>query len=239
MLGFLFKKDKKQEINEIKDKVKDNADQMMDNKVSQDIPASIQSIPPSLRISSNSPESKGSLRDVNDKNNIGDNTNFGGKFEDTGNVVEAGGEEKKDIADLFSPEYEGKAIMESNEGQQSSYGFDRKEKILEESVDEKREEYEDVKEIHPKEMDAGSNVLLKNLTTEKIVSPPLFISVRKYREIVSELVSLKVSITTLESVLETSKKYAEDEKENVKDFLDEIDKVNEKMKYFAEVFKLK
>ncbi len=235
MLGFLFKKDKKQEISEIKDKVQDNVDQIMDNKVSQDIPKPVQPLPSSLQISSISSGSQDIPKDLSDKNNMNEDANLG-KVEERGNAV--GTEEKKDIADLFSPEYEGKVSMESDEGQ-SNYDFNRKEEVLEESVGERKEGYENNKEVPSKEMDVGSNVLLKNLTTEKIVSPPLFISVRKYREIVNELVSLKVSITTLESVLETSKRYAEEEKENVKDFLDEIDKVNERMKYFAEVFKLK
>lgn len=70
-------------------------------------------------------------------------------------------------------------------------------------------------------------------------SPPLFISVQKYKEIVNELMSLKTSLLTLEQVISELKAARNKEIEVLESSIDELEAINGRIKYFADSFKIK
>ncbi|GEM_PF-4988744 len=219
MLGFLFrKKSKNEEIQSIKEKVEEDKKEKIELE-EKEIPEihSLELSTPQPENVAPSPEEK--------KEEVPSQE----KEKEQVEIKEQ--TEKKDISSLFDPK---NLLSES-----------AKDTALETPEESKKEETPKVLETEEKEkkeevISGENNVLLKNLVKEhQVITPPLFISVKKYKEIVNELMSLKISITALESILKLSRTIGEQEKEQVKNFLDELEKINAKMKYFTEIFKLK
>ncbi|NPA38467.1 MAG: hypothetical protein GXN99_01585 [Candidatus Nanohaloarchaeota archaeon] len=86
-------------------------------------------------------------------------------------------------------------------------------------------------------MAVNEDVIKEAEATVKI-SPPLFISVQKYKEIINELLNLKASLVSMESVVKELNRARDEEVNVLKTSIDELDNINKKIKYFVEAFKI-
>ncbi len=234
MLGFLFKKkpQEKEEIETIKEKVIEEnlspptIDKSYPNIGMRKLPQSLPPLPEQsekkeAKVIENEQKIEPKNMGEKDQTQKSLESNERSLDKNIPNEIPSGETTNKNIEDLFSPT------------------------SLQNPSEKPKEPEENTKDINlsaenkENEVVSGNDAYINTLIKNKIVSPPLFISVSKYKEIVNELLSLKVSITALESVLNMSKKISEEEKAQVKDLVGELEKVNSKIKYFGEVFRLK